>query len=300
MSRNVRKKQWSCTLPGGRKVAGVLPDCLLTDRAIELVPKNVDDKPAAVQRRSSSNLLRLCVREIDGDELGYMKLQGRKFDREFDPRETALLEQMFQRLTQPTEAEQEHFNDSLSVSENDGSYYWEGEFVENETLRRLEEIEDERRDWTSERDKLSEDIDLDAEESDRLEQRINAINDDLEALDTEEEHLLEDRLWLRGVLPGTGELDRSVEQVPSDKQQRPALAQKTAMENIIRNCVKAYEYHDGEARTRVPVKFTKLRGVKLDAHFTPKEQNAIVVGIMGLSEPDKDEVRDFMDTVTVK
>ncbi|MDZ7703181.1 MAG: hypothetical protein U5L04_01695 [Trueperaceae bacterium] len=264
-----------------------MPDSALTQRAIELVPGTMDGKPAAVQRKTTSNLLRVCIREVDGEATSFDKLRGRSFDKVFGPKERGLLTQMFKRLTQPTAAEQDYFDDSLTVSAgDDGSYRWHGRILENSDLERLDAIERELYDLAGELESLAETSEAGME-----------LAREIEELENERADIEDSALRVSGVLPGTDEIDRSVEQVPKEHQKRPSLAQKTAAENVLRNCIKSYEEPGHE---RVSLSYPKLAGGALDEEFTPKEQNMILVGIMELSEPSKDEVEDFMTTVSVK
>ena len=281
--RNLRRKEWECTLPDGRTIEGVLPDTSMQIQAIELVPATIDSM-GAVQTRSLQNLLRLGIRKIDGEQINFQQLQGRRFDQRFNPKENQLLVSMYRRITSPTEAEQEHFDQSVEMKPRGGEYVWSAELQDNETLRELDEVE----------------RDLDLLESDIEQARGDAgpaddVAAELDELKERAQNLRDTALQVRGILPGTEQTSNAVEQVDDKHQGNEYLVQAIAGANLLRNCVKEYT-HDGE---KVPLSPEKLKGDQLDRHFTPKEQQTILTGLMDMSKPSSTEEKDFLGTVKI-
>lgn len=297
MRESQRKREWECELPDGRKVEGVLPDSEMTIQALTLVPKTMLGKPSAINAAAGENLLRVSVRKIGGQKVPFTRLRGRGWDRRFSPNEQQLLLQAFQFLTSPTEAEKEYFDNSVSLKPVKGEYHWTGAILENEDLRTIHETEQECQLIEDELEGLAEELeDLeDDEERADIEQAIRLLEEDLEELTEKWARIEEDRLIVRGRLPGAQDKQKSVEQVDQEFQDREYLVQAIAGANLLRNCLLSYQL--GEDGERVELNYETLEGNGIDRVFEPKEQQLLLLGIMDMASPSKEEQANFLKTV---
>ena len=108
-------RKWHGWLPpaerGGEPIyiEGVLPNTVLTRRAMEAVPKKLRRDPLIGLKESQENLLRICIRKIGDAEVGFRTLQGMGLDKFFTPKQLHFVAEYFETLTTPDQVEVESF-----------------------------------------------------------------------------------------------------------------------------------------------------------------------------------------------
>lgn len=270
------KRNWSAVLPGGIPIEGILPDSLIARRALELVTGHNSMPVEAVIQKALANQLRLCIQKIGDQEVSWAKLRGKLLDRFLDPKQQHLIRLLFQKLTEPSEAEVKFMQDSLTIENIDGDWVWCGRMLLGEALDQWIEANERR----AEAEALM-DMGLDDEDS-----ALGDFEAAVAALDDAEAKAV----TVRGTIPNTGIIQRAIEQVPTEARKKPALSRKESSENLVRLCIT-------EIAGKV-VGLSELKGTGIDAWLHPKEQTLIAHALMELGTPQADEEADFLATVT--
>jgi len=292
MSRVERRRPWSAELPDGRKIKGVTPDVILTRRALSLVPRQQQEDLDVARQAAEEQLIALCVNEIGGESYSYERLRGSLMGRVLSPREQSLVQEVFNKIRSPTDAEREWALDHTDTYEEQGDYRFETEVL----------LEPHLGEWLD----LKEDREYAFAELDSLRSRASrddapaGIDSDIEAMESRADELdskladleAEHTLVIEGVIPARNAAKTALEQVSSKiKQRKPALAQKQASENILRGAISKI---DG-----VEVTYKDLRDQHIDEWLTTKEQNLINYVLVEHAMPEREEVDDFLGTVQI-
>lgn len=262
--------------PDNEPIEWVVPDCSIQRRALEEIPSSQRRRESVVGQLLFDNLLRYCLKRYGDDELNYASLTGNALDNLFSQKQKGLLIEALNRSLRPNEAEKRWFENSLSMEyrgEETETKRWEAEILLGSDLDDLNRLNTELA-----RAKLNvdnEDSDVDEEDVDELESKIEAVKDR--------------GARLEGVVPGSRHQRQARERVANQFSDKPILADFQSQNNLVRGIV---EKINGEN-----VDYQALAGTSLDKRLHPKEQHLIVEFVSDVTVPDEQERDDFLSTV---
>jgi len=292
MPRNQRRKSIEAELPTGTQFKLRLPDSVIARKAIQLIPDSVSENKAATGQHAMANQLRLCLEELDGDAVTFEDLRFAGLDSRLSPKEQTLLENVFQKATQPKSAEMERFRSSIEQYRDGSDWCWRGEILTGPGFTELKDAERELEEarHTVRRLKRELDGETDDEEESAKVDALSEAKQTVHNLEAECEELREAGVEVEGVLLNSKIKRRSAEQLPPDLQEPQALALKEVQDNLLRNVITSI---DGTA-----VSYSDLAGTGLDDWLSPKEQHCVLMAVgefSGLEEEDQ----DFLDDIDV-
>lgn len=109
------EEYWEATFPSGKTVAGVYPSLKIERQALQTVSKSAKKDPLIAMKESQENLIRLCVKEVDGQSVNYADMRGAKLEEQFDPKELYMLTELFESWQTPEASEVESFLGSAKM-----------------------------------------------------------------------------------------------------------------------------------------------------------------------------------------
>lgn len=276
--RNQRRKVWSGEIPPNDKyIEFRLPDSAIARKGLEFVPEQNYDRITATIQTARQNEVCLCVEKIGDESVGFDDLRHGGLDDYFSPREVNVLTGLREQLTRPNEGEERLFLDSCYQFREDEKQVWEGEILTGSEFEEHEEAKVTVK-------KLQRKI-----RKEDSEERIETLEDRLEAAQKKKERLEGAALTVRGVVPNTRFQRKCTEQTDV-REDHPVLLRKEIQENQIRSGLVEI---NGE-----PVNYKKLEGTKLDEALSPKEQHLVIKKFEEFLEGGEEE-EDFLREVGI-